>query len=542
MQHSEIRQTSLRRTLTLPLTPILVWAAFGLGLIVAYMALGTGRVPLDMLYNSDALYLPALYRDLTGGLGLRGWSLTPAPYFFPDMLLFFNLNRVLGSFRLAIFAYGLIQVLIFVAGLITLTRLMVGRNPHIQSLVPLTGTLFFLYFYARPFLFFSMILANAFHFSVIVMGIGCLALVSATMTRPRIDRTVIAPAMAALLCSTLMVASDMLYAIQVLAPMILSLWLLAPLKQIMYHRALFYSLLGLAVPIGLPISDALNRVLTGENTRFGPTKFSFEKLQTAQHQLLDWIQQVWLQHTLLPIAVVSFVLASGLVFVRILRERKQTEQSATRLLIVAFLVFQTAVVIPSMLYNGTFTERYLEPLIFMPTFFGWPLLAAAAHKPASILNNPWGSWIAAGAAILGCLVILARIEIPQQLGQIVNYYPDLVRCMDEQTQQRNLHSGLSNYWQAKYVSMLSHNDLQVVQLTTSLEPWYWINNRHWYEKPFDFVLINRVEVLDFRLDRVKLIDRFGPPDDSFSCGDNEVLIYRSAQFREQFLAAAPGQK
>lgn len=536
MHHSEARQAGARRALALPLTATLAWSALGLALAVAYLGLAAGRISLDVLYHSDALYLPALYRDLAGGLDLRGWSLTPAPYFFPDMPLFFGLNWLLGSFRLTIVAYGLAQVLLFVAGLSALCRLMAGRSPHIQSLAPLAGALFFLYFYAAPFPVFSLVLASAHHFGVMVVGVGCLGLVGATLARPRVDRALIACVLTALLLSALTVASDMLYTIHVLAPLLLSLWLLALLRRITYRRALCYSALGLALPAGA----ALGRTLSRAETRFSLPPFSLQSLRAGLGQLADWVPSFWLPHPLLAIAAAGFLLAAGWVLARLLRERAPSAQSSARLLVVSFLAFQILTGVLGVLYIGSVNQRYLLPLILMPTFFGWPLLAAAAHRTAGRLDNRWGARIAAGAAALGCLAILAQTGSPQQIGQLADYYPELVRCVDAQARQRQLQSGLSNYWQAKYISMLSHNGLQVVQIDPQLRPWYWINNRRWYRQRFDFVIIDPAQAAEFRLDRAKIVGRFGPPDDSFACAGSEILVYRGAQFREQFLAPGHG--
>lgn len=43
---------------------------------------------VDRFLNSDLLYLPALFDDLGRGGRLSDWRLTPAPYLFPDMLIF----------------------------------------------------------------------------------------------------------------------------------------------------------------------------------------------------------------------------------------------------------------------------------------------------------------------------------------------------------------------------------------------------------------------------------------------------------------------
>ncbi len=57
-------------------------------------------LPDRELHNSDILYAPSFFDDLWRGIDVSGWALTPAPYFFPDLLLyglFDALMRLAGS-------------------------------------------------------------------------------------------------------------------------------------------------------------------------------------------------------------------------------------------------------------------------------------------------------------------------------------------------------------------------------------------------------------------------------------------------------------
>ena len=100
MHRSQAPHTDTHRYFALPLARCIAWVAFALAVVIAYCGLAVGRVSLDLIYHADALYLPALYRDLASGQDLSSWSLPPAPYYFPDMLVFFGLNRLLGDFHL----------------------------------------------------------------------------------------------------------------------------------------------------------------------------------------------------------------------------------------------------------------------------------------------------------------------------------------------------------------------------------------------------------------------------------------------------------
>jgi hypothetical protein len=535
MHRSQIPETDLHRCFTFPLTLCMAWVAFALAVVVAYWGLAVGRVSLDLIYHADALYLPALYRDLASGQDFGGWSLPPAPYYFPDMLVFFGLNRLLGDFRFAILAYGLTQVLLFIFGLISVCRLINSLNPHTPGFVLLAGALFFLYFYTARFHILALTLVSAHHFGVIVVGTGCLALVTSTFDHPHIDGKVVLQVLVAQLFSTLTVASDMLYVIHFLVPAMLSVCLLLALREITYRRVLVYGSLCLSLPMG----NVLNRVLTDSDTAVALPSFSFQNLQAGLLELIAWVQSFWLPHPRLSLAAICFVLTIGFVLTVVVRERKRCAKAQQRLFVLSFLVFQLFACVLSVLYLGKVTQRYLLPLIIMPTFFGWPLLIAAACKPVRILNNQLGIKIVAFGVVLICGGILARIGISPQLGQLVDYYPDVVRCMDDQTQQRHLHNGLSNYWQAKYISMLSHNGLHVIQIDADLRPFYWVNNRHWYEQPFEFIVIDPRQPEGSQLDRWKIIDHFGWPNDSFWCGSSEILIYHSAQFQEQFHVQMP---
>ena len=55
--------------------------------------------------NSDLLYLPALFEETLGGWPLRGRSLTPNPYLFPDMVLYGVAYGVSEGWRAAFSTY-----------------------------------------------------------------------------------------------------------------------------------------------------------------------------------------------------------------------------------------------------------------------------------------------------------------------------------------------------------------------------------------------------------------------------------------------------
>lgn len=59
----------------------------------------------NLVFNADYIYLPSLYKSLfEDGDSIQSWYLTPAPYFFPDFLIYIFFKLLLGNFKLALIA------------------------------------------------------------------------------------------------------------------------------------------------------------------------------------------------------------------------------------------------------------------------------------------------------------------------------------------------------------------------------------------------------------------------------------------------------
>jgi hypothetical protein len=70
---------------------------------------------LDFYFNSDALYTTAVYHDLfINKSGLHGWQISPSPYFFPDMPVYFAIYAFTSNIPLSFFIYGIFQLTILV--------------------------------------------------------------------------------------------------------------------------------------------------------------------------------------------------------------------------------------------------------------------------------------------------------------------------------------------------------------------------------------------------------------------------------------------
>ena len=133
----------------------------------------------DSLFNTDTLYLPSIYRDwFEDGYSINGWTLNPAPNFFPDMLLFFVLNFVTGSFIHAAFWFSIIQFFAIIV-LCYLTFKTVKPNLLPSTFAPaifLFTSFLFVKFIDHCFWESALLNNNSYHNGAFMMTIVCLLL------------------------------------------------------------------------------------------------------------------------------------------------------------------------------------------------------------------------------------------------------------------------------------------------------------------------------------------------------------------------------
>lgn len=154
-----------------------------LSLTTVYQAVATNNIAKWALYNPDALYLPALTGDiLSGDYPLLGWKTPPAPYFFPDLMLYLPLHFLMGNLHVAIMLYGVLQSLLFVGGLMLLVTLIFGRRPDLDALLLALSSAFFLFLATGQCPAFLPIIQSGYHFGVLLQAVFGLCLIVKIIT------------------------------------------------------------------------------------------------------------------------------------------------------------------------------------------------------------------------------------------------------------------------------------------------------------------------------------------------------------------------
>ena len=121
----------------------LSWFVIGI-LILIYYSIAPGSSYIQNMFSSDVMYLPAVFKDIfQDGYKFSDWNFNTAPYFFPDMVLFFILFAVAKSIPLALFLFAFCQ---FFLVLILIQRLVRMICPDCSHAIPAINNLLFTLF------------------------------------------------------------------------------------------------------------------------------------------------------------------------------------------------------------------------------------------------------------------------------------------------------------------------------------------------------------------------------------------------------------
>ena len=213
------------------------------------------------------------------------------------------------------------------------------------------------------------------------------------------------------------------------------------------------------------------------------------------------------------------------------------------LFLAAFFVACLFVNITSVSILGKAVPRRLIPSLFLPVFFGWPFLLAGSQRlRAYLARTDVMNFFTIG--VLALVFTLSGPPVLQNLSalsELSDFYPDFVACIDEHTRKYDLKNGLSQYWYARKITMLSKNDVNVVQVRhgsrSPLVPAHWINNYNWYNQKFEFVITEVLPDNPWNIYPRAMVRYFGSPEHVFVCDEKAVLVYNGEQdqrFQDQF--------
>ncbi len=471
--------------------------------------------------NSDAVYLPVLFKDIMElGGSLEKWYLTPAPYFFPDFPIFF-LAQLLGENTYQdLIIYFCLQASATSVAIFYLAKNFTRRNALKAAIYCVILMLWLASAADGPFL---PILQSAYHFGAFLNAIIALGLVIRCL-KPHKQIFFSKEYYVLIILAFVATLSDSLFFVQFSAPVAAAIIMSNLIRG---QKPLQNFAVGISTLISSVLAIKLYPFLISHDTRY-PNTISTAQMMLHLDQILKICMDALSKATVVIIGFFGLYLACTFyISLRLLRAKKSSHRSKETLLIL-FMLTSTAVTLIVLLIVKTLpiADRYLIPV------FEWPIIVLAivglAHQ-----RRIFHSMMLVGTLTIISLFIY-ELKSRVNLSQIrFNYASDHIACIDSALEKRRLRHGIAQYWDAKHIQAFSNSGVILAQVTPQLDEDRWITSENFFLGNYDFAVISDQGAPDLRLSEDLLSRINGQPRERISCGGRSLHIYGPGNLRTE---------
>lgn len=463
-------------------------------LILAIFSILTSNADyINIFFNSDTLYLPSLYKDLIQEHnGLKGWYLSGAPNFFPDMIFYFIIMFFTNNFIVSSFLFPVFQ---YIALLFLIKRVFQLIIPNYSYLfASLANLLMMLFFFvtlcSNDFGFTFYLLSNSFHTGAFIMAFLCLIIsLNYLKSAKRLNLIIL------FFICTLCILSDRLFIILFSIP-IFSIIIF--LKDILYRKKIITLLItnisGLI--LGLFIFKSIR---SGSYITIPPPHrmMDFNNIIPSYKILKDqmgvYITNLNFQTIIIIGSIISLLIIIFIFFSNLKKEKPLSIFTLYCFISIAYIliVFLTPVLSGS--YTGWDIQRYNIYAFYISIINIGVITAYYFNK---FHNNKLFLKIIMSIIIVS-LAFSSYIGYKQfsisGLNNYFSFYPERVKCIDELSKKEKLSCGVAEYWTAKYTTMFSKNNVKVYAVHDDLIPYHHVTNSNWFYNKnaiFNFIILN----------------------------------------------------
>ena len=481
----------------------------------------------NLVFNDDALYLPALYKNIiVDGGSYSSWSLTPAPYFFPDMLLYFFTNFITQDFYYAIPLFFILESLLLLFTIYKIYTLFFSKSISISMASIIFGLLYLVKTSVSTFQYVS-----AFHYGEFVIGLLVFYLVLLILSAKAIKPLYL---FFILLLASFTIASDELFVLHFIFPLTAALFIIWSMREIDTRKLLIFIVtFGFSVWFGKMIHSLLVIHENAQNIKLQADSFpvntsSLENIFLSSFQNNTASTVIIL--TILFLAFFTIVMKNRLSFFY------NDYTNSTKILFISlFLLFMElgSLAVLSLSSLPLVANRYMIPLFIVPIvmlpiyldFFKF----FKNKKVSNIVIN------IALPVLLIALFVDARKKLMHRTFYS-EYYPPIQQCIDNFIEETGAKYGLGEYWRSKSTYVLSKYDVTVAEVYNNLSPRTWITTSEWYRDKYDFALIlyyspNKDQYSPDK-DWIEAVN--GKPDKIYTCDDTDILYYQNGLYTKPF--------
>lgn len=466
---------------------------------------------LTFCYNTDYLYLPSLFQDVViEGGDIQSWYLTPSPYFFPDMLLYFIIYPLVGNIGMAGLIYAFIQLVIIqflLAGIIRCFKLNESSHVILLGSVQLVTT-FILFF---PLIthwgyIAHLVLSHSAHMGTLVnMLFGILLFIRMLESKKGIYHVMF------FIATIVFIISDKLIVPHLIIPLILvSFFYLIKKRSFMPFLIVIVSLF-----VGLLLFGILGNYLIIPSLGSSPVT----ALQSIKNMGLI-LKSIFQSSPLSGI----FLLFAGLLslfHMYITFRFRDFNQKMIWTILVLSLIFSFWSPVLYGYIQSKDTLRYvihsiLIAIMLLPLGLYFGGMSNAFKKPGVLV-------FMVGSMFITSLLYLFNASSITNYLHFKSSYVDLV-----DKYHHHLKSGVAHYWRTKQPYLLGSNKTRLVSIYPKTNVAHiWEANRNWYLGPVDQPTV----VFNFSLNE-DLSLFLGEPLGIYTLGNDSLFIYNDFKFTE----------
>lgn len=466
--------------------------------------------------NSDYLFGFETARTLLQTHTLAGQNFPIAPYYFPDLLVLMLLSLFTLNITLLHFLYSILFLSVY---LYLVYRLF--KSSGFSSSVAMNGALFCLlsYFCILPDGLRFLREWPLSHQSVLLMSLFCLCYYM--NNKHCLNYWLIAT----LQCLCFM--SDKLLFVQFMAPFTIILINDFYNKKINGKTLVYFCGIFLVIFVmGGFINDFL--------THYFAASFSFDislyrvrkivLLGETLHKLAQFFQASYSNNTFFYQVLLVYNSIALSLAVYLFADKKAHDEALRT--IVMFLCLAQLINLVLAILSGKLTDADAEHFRYVDTMYVYPPILVALLLMRYLTECRLIIWIMAAILVVSCGVfyhtnfsLLSRFSLDQP-------YYNVHYCLDTLAEKNKLKNGLAEYWQVRFVRMLSKNKLMISQVDEQLHLLNKIDNRLFFYADsnkkiplqYQFIIVNQ-------LPSDLIIKNVGMPDQIAHCGELTIWLY-----------------
>ncbi len=464
-------------------------------------------------FDSDGIYLPTLYRDLFINSGSYiDWYGSAAPYYFPDMFLYFISNFITSDFYYAIALYFTIISCFVAFALYKIYRIFYSKKNSLYL-----SSILFALVYVMPSYVYIMQFVSVFHFGEFVVSLLSTYLLLEILSRNHFSKHYIY----LFLLSIVTVASDNMYILHFIIPTLCALLVLWSVKIIEHKKLLLiYATLISSLIIGKIMGWSL---VVNQSNYSKAITLSYKHLTENVQRLIEIFHSSYNEHFVNTVAALSVLIVFTFIFllykrVSFLRLKRYKTPIIYISLFYIFMILGNLAAV-SFLYPNTIYQHYMIPLFLMPLFM-IPIIIKWTKLDINKKKFKFASIFL--SIILVLLVLFRSYDKFKDTTLKSEYYPKEIECFDSFLIQTGAKDGLAGFWESKTWYMLSKHDVNIAQYNYDFTEFRAVNTIKTYKNFYDFAIIKNKFI-----NKKKLISINGKPTKIFKCEEAEIFYYEN---------------